>query len=190
MSEKPGGGPVLVAVIVLALAGSWVVYFAWRTLPMTPPSDAGPVIATTQPQGAEPNFPEPNTPEPNAAEPNVAEPNEPNEPNEPAIRDSVTPEYLALLERQRAGEPKFARWSRSGNNLDIETKNVQRLRLDRRELGVPNRVSVALTLDGQGIEWTGRYPVIEFELAETGAWKPVRKISADELEQRDAPPAP
>lgn len=62
----------------------------------------------------------------------------------------------------------------AGNRLSIKTENVRRLRLHRsRAPGLTASGSVAILVDGQGIEWLVRTDVLELERSASGAWAPV-----------------
>lgn len=56
----------------------------------------------------------------------------------------------------------------------IETRNVQRLHIDRDTSPLDRNRSVALILDGQGLEWLARSKVVEFERSPNGVWMPVK----------------
>ena len=60
--------------------------------------------------------------------------------------------------------------------LVIETRNVRRLRIDRQRAELSQRRSVALQIDGQGLEWLARSQVSEFERSVNGEWKPVKPV--------------
>ncbi|MBK8916072.1 MAG: hypothetical protein IPM64_15995 [Phycisphaerales bacterium] len=61
----------------------------------------------------------------------------------------------------------------SGNRLSIKTENVRRLRLHRsRAPGLTSSGSVAIQIDGQGVEWLVRTDVLELERSASGAWAP------------------
>ena len=60
------------------------------------------------------------------------------------------------------------------NAIDLKTSGVRRIRLLRAEW--PQRVttSIAVRIDEQGIEWTGKRDVLELERSENGDWAVVK----------------
>ncbi len=86
-----------------------------------------------------------------------------------------SPEYVAVVEHYRPTAPASVRAATErGNRLVIETRNVKRLRIERSKLPLDPERSIALELDGQGIEWLRYSQVTEFERSTNGDWKPVR----------------
>lgn len=92
------------------------------------------------------------------------------EPAPPAL-----PSYVRVLERFDPQEPARVHVEiSSARRLVIETDNVQRLRIDRARLPMATHRSIVLRLDGQGIEWTPRSTVREFQRSPNGVWSAVR----------------
>ena len=86
------------------------------------------------------------------------------------------PDYLKIVERHDASEPGHVDFRiTSRRRLEIETRNVRRLRIERSLLPMDTDGSIVLRLDGQGIEWTARSTTVEFERSANGAWTPVRE---------------
>jgi hypothetical protein len=108
------------------------------------------------------------TPEPPGAA--VAEPAEPAAPAEPEL-----PNYLTLVARIDARQPARAEvLGAAEQRLAVNTHNVKRLRIERGRLPFRKDRSIALILDGQGIEWRADSKVVEFERSPNGAWMPVK----------------
>ena len=63
------------------------------------------------------------------------------------------------------------------SRLIVTTDNVQRLRVDRRKLPFKRGRSVALLIDGQGIELTGRHDIVEIVRSRNGDWSPANPIT-------------
>lgn len=92
-------------------------------------------------------------------------------------RDSTLPDYLTVLERIHPGRLFKVDAELSGDRrLIIDTRNVKRIRLDRRRLDLTHNRSIALRIDEQGIEWTTRSAVVELQRANDGVWAPVKPI--------------
>lgn len=94
-------------------------------------------------------------------------------------KDPPLPKYIRVLERD---DPKAAiaisAVADRPDSLELRTTNVQRFRIDRRELATPSGRSIALRLDDQVIEWTARYSVLEFARDEQGFWQIVDRLPA------------
>jgi hypothetical protein len=98
----------------------------------------------------------------------------PAEPRDTEPAEPELPEYLTLLERfDRTRAVQLEVLSAAGRRLAIDTHNVRRLRIDRAQLPLQRDRSIALILDGQGIEWRADSKVVEFERSENGVWMPV-----------------
>ena len=111
-------------------------------------------------------------PLPEPAEPSAAKPAEapPAAPEKPEL-----PDYLTLAARFDSQQPAHATvLGAADHRLAIDTRNVQRLRIDRERLPFKHDRSIALILDGQGIEWLANSRVVEFERSANGAWTPVK----------------
>jgi len=94
----------------------------------------------------------------------------------PSTRAAVeSPDYVSVVDRYRPSAPASVRAATErGNRLVIETRNVKRLRIERSKAPLDPDRSIALELDGQGIEWLRYSQVTEFERSTNGDWKPVR----------------
>ncbi len=96
----------------------------------------------------------------------------------PAAAEPELPEYVMLLERYQPGQPAVVRVLTEGQSrLVIETRNVRRLRIDRDRVPLDRAHSIALQLDGQGIEWLAKSDVIEFERSPNGDWGPFKPLT-------------
>ena len=126
-----------------------------------PPASSQPVAGpASQPAGA------PGVTAPPATQPPATQ---------PAAQEPELPEYVTLVERFNPHQPVAARVrTEEPNRLVIETRNVRRLRIDRTRLPLDRRHSIALQLDGQGIEWLPKSEVVEFERSPNGDWGPFK----------------
>jgi len=94
---------------------------------------------------------------------------------QPAAQEPELPEYVTLVERFNPRQPPAVRVrTEEPSRLVIETRNVRRLRIDRTRLPLDRRHSIALQLDGQGIEWLPKSEVVEFERSPNGDWGPFK----------------
>lgn len=142
-----------------------------RPVPATAPQAGTQPEPTGPPGPATPPAPATATGPADVAQTPAAPPAPPAEPHAPP----PLPEYLEVVERFQPGQATVVRVLEAGvGRLAIETRNVRRLRIDRQRSPLSERRSVALFLDGQGIEWLPRSPVAEFERSRTGEWQPVR----------------
>lgn len=180
-----------------ALAAAVVWGCADRTAPATGPGDAVRTESSRRPQGAEPATVErelpdsenraaasandgPLPPEHSESPPPAAKtaPQPKAQPDTPP-KDPPLPKYIRVLERD---DPKSAIAISAAadrpDTLELKTTNVQRFRIDRRELAAPSGRSIALRLDDQVIEWTARYSVLEFARDEQGFWQIVDRQPA------------
>jgi len=136
-----------------------------------PRSDAGetdaPPPAKTQTDPAEPVTP----PDQAAVEPPAdIDMDDPDQP-EPA-----TPRYLAIVESiDPAKRPTVTTRIEAPRLLEVDTDNIQRLRLTREGLPLAANRSIVLRIDGQGIEWTPNVLAIELERSPAGVWSVVRR---------------
>jgi hypothetical protein len=126
-------------------------------------------------EATEPSEPQtPDIPEPSA--PTEPEPAAPDAPEQEAEEERI-PEYLTVVERFEPLQRAVVRAQLEGQRrIIIETDNVARLRISRHKLDFAARRSIVLRIDGQGIEWTPRYDLVELERSRNGAWSPVRPI--------------
>ena len=86
------------------------------------------------------------------------------------------PDYLKVLELYDDNEPAYVNVQiTSERRLQIDTRNVRLMRIDRQRLPMNTRQSIVLRLDGQGIEWTARSKTEEFERSINGDWSPSRR---------------
>ena len=89
------------------------------------------------------------------------------------------PKYLkvmSLYDRGHSAEVDIR--IEPGNRLILDTRNVQRIRIDRAELPLNPDRSIVLRLDGQGIEWRADSEVSVFERSPNGYWAPVKPTDA------------
>lgn len=82
------------------------------------------------------------------------------------------PSYVAVVDQYEAGRPGRVRAKITApSKLELETGNVRRLRITREGLPLPRDRSIVLRIDGQGIEWTRDYLVVELERSPAGVWE-------------------
>jgi hypothetical protein len=94
---------------------------------------------------------------------------------QPAEPQPPIPEYLTIVRRYDPGAAAQVQVTTvAGHRLVIETRNVQCLHIDRDTSPLDRSRSIALVLDGQGIEWLARSKVVEFERSPNGVWMPVK----------------
>lgn len=87
------------------------------------------------------------------------------------------PDFLRIVQRTHDDKRASVRARiEKPRRLVLETDNVTRVRIDRRELGLPRSRSITIRIDGQGIEWTPRYDVVELKRTIDGVWSPVKPI--------------
>jgi hypothetical protein len=93
----------------------------------------------------------------------------------PRAEEPELPEYIRVMERFRADEPADVQVEiTSPTRLVIRTRNVRKLWIDRDRLPMETGQSLVLQLDGQGIEWTARSKVRQFERSANGDWSGTR----------------
>lgn len=86
------------------------------------------------------------------------------------------PDYVKVLHKPDvAADPIVLAQVRGLDELLLDTRNVDRLRIDRTELPIERNGSVVLRIDDQVIEWTSRYPMLELQRHENGEWRIVRQ---------------
>jgi len=113
------------------------------------------------------------TAQPPASQPAATQPTAPA--SQPSAAGPELPEYLTIVERFKPAERAAAQvTTETGNRLVIDTRNVRRLRIDRDRVPLNQRRSIALLLDGQGLEWLPHSKVVEFERSVNGGWTPVK----------------
>ncbi len=94
---------------------------------------------------------------------------------QPTSAAAEAPEYVTVVDRYKpAARATISVATERGNRLVIATRNVKRLRIDRNRVPLDPDRSIALELDGQGLEWLRWSKVSEFERSPNGDWKPVR----------------
>ena len=87
------------------------------------------------------------------------------------------PDFLRIVQRTHDTKRASVRARiEKPRRLVLDTDNVTRVRIDRRELELPRGRSITIRIDGQGIEWTPRYDVVELERTAGGVWSPVKPI--------------
>ena len=100
----------------------------------------------------------------------ASQPPEPPPPPEPPV-----PGYIQIIEKFDPKARTVAQaTAASGQQLDIMTQNVKRMRIDRDRVPVDKTRSIALMLDGQPLEWLPRSKVEAFERSINGRWQPVK----------------
>ncbi len=96
--------------------------------------------------------------------------------SQPAIQPATPelPEYLEVLRRFDTDRPARVQvLDTAERRLVLDTHNVRRIRIDRATAPVRPDRSVALILDGQGIEWVANSKTTLFERTRNGEWLPV-----------------
>lgn len=110
-------------------------------------------------------------PAPPATPPRHPEPPEPVE---------LPPDFIHVVgEAADAGESNMKVRLLQPNELIVDTQNVGKLQLDRRELPLETRGSVVLRVDGQTIEWRPDTVLLELTRSEQGAWRVTRTRKRD-----------
>ncbi len=114
-------------------------------------------------------------PAPDTARPTPPPPPPPTEvPREEAAAPEL-PDYLAVVSKgDLAPGYELQVLTVAGRKLSIDTRNVQRLRIDRDKLPLETDRSIALILDGQGFEWRADSDIEEFVRSPNGVWEPVK----------------
>lgn len=103
---------------------------------------------------------------------------------EPIAAEPELPEYLTIVERFSASDAANVQAQTEGRHrLVLETRNVRRLHIDRDKLPLDKNRSIALVLDGQGIEWLAGSQTVEFERSRTGEWTPVKPGKSGQTRQ-------
>lgn len=84
---------------------------------------------------------------------------------------AVPPDYLTVIEPLDRARPFHVdAEAQPAGVLRLSTANVRRLRLFRERLPFTTSGSVAVRIDGQGVEWSGRHAWIELERSAGGQW--------------------
>lgn len=97
---------------------------------------------------------------------------------EPEETPSQAPKYVTVLERIRNSEPYTVTGViASPSKLVLETSNVSRLRIERRQLTMARGRRIVLRIDGRGIEWTSKTPSVELVRGRDGVWSPVEPLA-------------
>lgn len=159
MSDSPTRDPLIgfiaaLAVLIIAVA----VYFAVsgappKVAPVIPPE------VVEEPVVEEPAVEDP-PPEPEAPEAEESEP--PQKAELPAFLKIVRP-----LDDARAARLSY---QITGGALNIDTTNVERLRITREELPLSDKRSAPLRIDGQPFRLRARTQAVELQRRPTGEW--------------------
>lgn len=136
--------------------------------PRSQPSDS----ATQAVPPADPTEPLPPTSPPETATTQPAAPKtDPDDAAKPVEPD--VPDYLSILERMDAGAPvDVLVVLEPPSRIRIDTTNIKRLRIDRESLPLDSNGSIALILDGVGIQWFAKSSRVEFVRTRNGGWRP------------------
>lgn len=135
-----------------------------------PPQPAAPVTPSHQP--APPPSAEPSIGTVPAEPPQAGnQPAPPQPPDQPP--GQTTPDFITILGRFDLAADASVNSQIDGNHLVVDTHNVRRLRMNRELLPVRQDRSIALTLDGQGIEWRSSSETVELQRTPAGAWQAV-----------------
>lgn len=116
----------------------------------------------------------------------TAQTNEPAKPveidmEEPAEKPPPVPPFVAIVETIHPQREATAHVTVTPpRKLDIDTRNVRRLRITRRRLPLARDRSIVLRIDGKGIEWTPDVVAVELERSRAGDWRVVRTRSRQE----------
>ena len=170
------------AVAAVALLGVWHLAAGCREQPVPPESPQRPAGQAAQEPEREDAAADKLAAEPaeTLPPPPAPEPPEPPEPADPfhltfqlASPEQKQPGWVQVMKFFNEGPPASveAHWEGS-NRITIDTQNVQHLCLDLGQLPVERRKSIALRLNGQGIELSRKYgPLVEFERTQAGIWR-------------------
>lgn len=90
--------------------------------------------------------------------------------SKPAAAQEI-PDYLIVVERIESNKAASVAGRVSPpDRLTVDTSNVARLRIDRSRLPFAAGRRVALRIDDQGVELTGKSQIIELVRSRNGAW--------------------
>ncbi|MBI5864356.1 MAG: hypothetical protein HZB38_07600 [Planctomycetes bacterium] len=140
--------PFVILLFALAVAGSLLLLMRGRVaqtpiVPAAPPSSAPATAPAEPPTSAPTTMP--------AAVPEL-------------------PPYVRILETTGHGDAKLDADAAGPDVLNLKTAGVKRIKLLRTEWPHPTRGSIAVRIDGLGIEWTARREVLELERLDNGDW--------------------
>lgn len=142
------------------------------------PRPAAPQATATQPVGPERGgatvSPPPEPPRSTAETPAVLPGERPTttRPGPHPAGPPALPPYLTVLERTRPDDPfEVQARPQPPGTLELTTRNVLRLRIDRRLVPLRRDRSIAVWIDGQGIEWTTRHDTLLLERTRSGTWR-------------------
>jgi hypothetical protein len=144
----------LIGAIVAALLVAWLINSPRGATKIAPPPAVAPASSPSKVADTPPPVTEPEpAPKPASAPPL------------PQL-----PPYLEIVDSLAGVTPKIDSTLTSPNAIDLTTAGVRRIRLLRSQW--PRRVttSIAVRIDGQGIEWTGKRDVLELERSDNGDW--------------------
>ncbi len=94
----------------------------------------------------------------------------------PATPD--TPPYIAVIEQFDNRKPRLEATIASPTTLQLRTDGIRQLRLFKEHW--PHEVggSIAVLIDGQGIEWTRRRAVLDLVCGQSGGWSVLPESAA------------
>ena len=144
----------IVVALLVFIALIWV-GFGSRGVTVVSPSAPGPSVltSTTQPE-SRPAPPPATTP---AA------------PSQPALLD--TPAYLTIVDVfPNRDTPKLEATISSPTSLQLHTDGIRRIRLEKSQWPHDVAGSIAINIDGQGIEWTRKRAILELVCGKSGGW--------------------
>lgn len=92
-------------------------------------------------------------------------------------RESVWPPYVSLLGKLQADDPaSITTTSETQRSLSLTTRNVSRFQVRRDSSPLRHGINVILRIDGQALEWTGRYEALVLERSRNGVWEVVERV--------------
>ncbi len=87
------------------------------------------------------------------------------------------PTYVSLLAKLEDGEPaSMTVTAETQRSLSLTTRNVSRFRIQRDGSPLSYGTNVILRIDGQGLEWTGRYEALVLERSRNGVWEVAERV--------------
>lgn len=88
-----------------------------------------------------------------------------------ASAEPKLPDYITIVQREQSDATARVDFELSGTDrLTLSTANVKRLRITRENSPLEKRRSVAIRIDGRGIEWTPKRQTLLLEHTPTGDW--------------------
>lgn len=101
-----------------------------------------------------------------------------------------TPPYLSIVDPIPGRTPKLEATIASPTTLELRTDAIRQLRLIKEHWPHEISGSIAILIDGQGIEWTRKRAVLDLVCGKSGGWSVVPENSAATPSTASAPVSP